>query len=55
MATIPAWKEGHRDDLYEAEKAFALNEVIGAKLHIHLVAAETARPPKFACRYTPLK
>jgi len=55
MATIPAWKEGLRDDLYEAEKAFALNEVIGEKLHIHSVATETARPPKFACRYTPLK
>ena len=55
MATIPAWKEGHRDDLYEAEKAFALNEVVGEKLHIHLVATQTARPPKFACRYTPLR
>ncbi|WP_254798162.1 hypothetical protein [Sphingobium sp. AS12] len=35
MATLPAWKEGHRDDLYEAEKAIALHEVIGEKLHIH--------------------
>ena len=55
MATIPAWKEGHREDLYEAEKAFALNEVVGEKLHIHLIATKTTRPPKFACRYTPLK
>lgn len=55
MATIPKWKEGHRDDLYEAEKAFALNALIGERLHIHLVATGTTRPPKFACRYTPLK
>ncbi|MDF0544116.1 DUF1543 domain-containing protein [Sphingobium sp. H39-3-25] len=55
MATISTWKDGHRDDLYDAEKAFALDAVIGDRLHIHLEATELMRPPKFTCRYIPLK
>jgi hypothetical protein len=55
LATIRDWKDAHRDDLYEAEHAFALDGKIGAGLHIHLTPAATARVPKFTCKYTPLK
>jgi len=55
LATIAGWKDAHRDDIYEAEKAFALEGVIDDKLHIHLTRAEGATAPSFVCRYTPLK
>ncbi len=55
MASIAGWKDAHRDDLYEAETAFALDEAVGGHRHIHLTRAKTSRPPKFKCRYTPLK
>jgi hypothetical protein len=55
MATIPNWKDGHRDDFYEAEKAFALDRMVGSKRHIHLVTTDEKRPFRFTCRYTPLK
>jgi hypothetical protein len=55
MATIPKWKDGHRDDFYEAEKAFALDAMVGERLHVHLIATGDSRPPRFTCRYTPLK
>lgn len=55
LASIADWKDAHRDDIYEAELAFALDGKIGDRLHIHLTPAKDARPPKFVCRYTPLK
>ncbi len=55
LATIADWKDAHRDDLYEAEQAFALDTIIGDRLHIHLTPSGTARAPRFTCRYTPLR
>ena len=55
MQTISGWKDGHRDELYEAEQAFALDTRITAPLHIHLTPSKTSRAPRFSCRYTPLK
>ncbi len=55
IQTIADWKEAHRDDMYEAEHAFALDTMIGDRLHIHLTPTATAQPPRFNCRYTPLK
>ncbi|WP_404337729.1 DUF1543 domain-containing protein [Sphingomonas sp. MMS12-HWE2-04] len=55
MATIQGWKDAHRDDMYEAELAFALDGRIGDRLHIHLSPAQDATAPQFTCRYTPLK
>lgn len=55
IATIADWKDAHRDDFYEAEHAFALDTMIGDRLHIHLTRANTPRPPRFTCSYTPLK
>jgi len=55
MATIAGWKDAHRDDFYEAEKAFVLDSMIGDRLHIHLTPNGTTRAPRFTCKYTPLK
>jgi hypothetical protein len=55
MATIPTWKDGHRDDFYEAEKAFAMDGMVEPKRHIHLIATGEKRPLRFTCRYAPLK
>lgn len=55
MAAIPDWRDGHRDDIYEAELAFALDSKIGDRLHIHLTPIEDSAAPRFTCRYTPLK
>lgn len=50
------WTDPHRDEMYEAEQAFALNEAAQAqRLHIHLTAAPLTGDPAFTCRYIPLK
>lgn len=55
LSTIADWKDAHRDDLYEAELAFALDTKIGDRLHIHLTAKDGSGAPHFTCSYTPLK
>jgi len=50
------WDAPHRDDFYEAEQAFALDQAAaGQRLHIHLAPSMEARPLRFACEYRPLK
>ncbi|NIJ08492.1 hypothetical protein FHS31_002109 [Sphingomonas vulcanisoli] len=55
LSAVAGWKDAHRDDLYEAERAFALDTMMDDRLHIHLTKDGNARPPRFTCRYTPLK
>ena len=55
LATIANWKDAHRDDLYDAEHAFALDTMIGDRLHVHLTPDGASRPPSLTCRDTPLK
>ncbi|MEN3748382.1 DUF1543 domain-containing protein [Sphingomonas sp. HF-S3] len=55
LATLSGWKDSHRDDIYEAEQAFALDRAVGDGLHIHLTPGAAAGQPPFTCRYTPLK
>ncbi|UAK26518.1 DUF1543 domain-containing protein [Sphingomonas nostoxanthinifaciens] len=55
LRSIAGWTDAHRDDLYEAEKAFALDTMIGDRFHIHLTPNAERRPPRFTCRYTPLR
>jgi len=55
LASISDWKDAHRDDFYEAEHVFALDDRLGDGLHIHLSPAAVPHAPKFTCRYTPLK
>ena len=50
------WDAPHRDDLYEAEQAFALNDAASAHgLHIHLIPREGAGDPPFSCNYVPIR
>ena len=55
LGMISDWKAPHKDDIYEAEKAFALDRHIGDGLHIRLSPGQHAGQPRFHCRYTPLK
>jgi hypothetical protein len=55
LRSIADWSDAHRDDLYEAETAFALDTKIGERLHIHLTPGAAGQAPRFTCRYTPLK
>lgn len=50
------WADLHRDDFYEAEQAFSLNEIVAAeRLHIHLTLSGEEHPLTFTCDYRPLK
>ncbi len=50
------WKDAHRDDMYEAEQAFALDGAVQeARLHIHLTPSALHADPTFTCRYTPIR
>lgn len=50
------WTDPHRDDLYEAEQAFALDEAASARrLYIHLRPSPLTGDPAFTCRYSPIR
>jgi hypothetical protein len=50
------WLEPHRDEIYEAEQAFALDAPAAAQqLHIHLAPKLLAGDPAFSCDYTPIR
>jgi hypothetical protein len=56
LKLVRDWIEPHRDDIYEAEKAFCLDEMTGdQRLHIHLEPAKAAREPAFTCQYIPIR
>src|ERR1700761_2296670 len=45
LRTVKAWDAAHRDDLYEAEQAFALDQAASdQRLHIHLARTGAVRP-----------
>jgi hypothetical protein len=53
---VKDWREPHRDDLYEAEQAFALaNAARAQQLYVHLEQAAETRSLSFTCDYTPIK
>lgn len=55
LTKAKGWTDLHRDDLYEAEQAFALDQVTGLeRLHIHLEPADGLEDSPFTCKYTPL-
>jgi hypothetical protein len=55
IRTVSGWTDVHRDDLYEAEHAFALDIATSPhRLHIHLTPAVATREPHFTCRYSPI-
>lgn len=50
------WSVPHRDEMYEAEQAFSLNEVgSNQRLYVHLKKAVHERQLSFTCNYTPIK
>ena len=50
------WTDAHRDEMYEAEQAFALDDAARAqRLHIHLTPSLMSGNPTFTCHYTPLR
>ena len=55
LGFVAGWKDAHRDDLYEAEHAFALDSFARDELHIHLERSSVARSLRFTCSYTPLE
>jgi len=55
LASVHGWKDAHRDDLYDADAVFNLDDLLGDRLYIHLTPDGAATTPRFTCRYTPLK
>lgn len=56
LRSAKGWDALHRDDLYEAEQAFALDAAAGdARLHLHLQPAADIRPQAFTCDYIPIR
>lgn len=50
------WRGAHRDEMYEAEQAFALDGAARAvRLYIHLTPSPLSGDPDFTCRYTPIR
>lgn len=50
------WKVLHRDEMYEAEQAFSLDDSARAqRLYIHLTPIACRKPLTFVCGYTPIK
>jgi hypothetical protein len=56
LRTVKEWDAAHRDDLYDAEQAFALDQAVGnQKLHIHLAPSSETRKLRFRCEYLPIR
>ena len=55
IRTIAEWRDVHRDDLYEAEQAFALDDLFAEqRLYVHLSRAAEVKPLVFTCAYVPI-
>lgn len=55
LASVRQWVQPHRDEMYEAEQAFALDAVAAeARLHIHLLPAPR-RELAITCEYRPIR
>lgn len=52
----PLWYAPHRDEQYEAEQVFALDDRANREsLHIHLTPDPENRPLTFTCKYFPIR
>ena len=55
IKAVRDWIEPHRDDMYEAEQAFCLNDAAGdARMYLHLTPGAPDGPIPFTCSYTPI-
>jgi hypothetical protein len=56
LQRISHWKLPHRDEMYEADKIFALDKLsTTTRLHLHFEPTGAARPLVFTCKYLPLR
>jgi len=56
LRSVTGWREPHRDEMYEAEQAFAIGaEGAMLPLHIHLTPSALAKELAFTCDYTPIR
>ncbi len=56
LASVRGWRETHRDDMFEAEQAFAIGTA-GSEpaLHIHLTPSALVKELEFTCDYMPIR
>ena len=55
MEAVKGWGELHRDDMYEAEHAFCLDEPANSqRLYIHLTPGGPVQPLAFTSKYVPI-
>jgi hypothetical protein len=53
---VKSWSVPHRDEMYEAEQAFSLNDCAKKhRLYLHLTRNAQASQLTFVCGYTPIK
>jgi len=56
LKSVTGWREPHRDEMYEAEQAFAIGDGGAMQhLHIHLTPSSVAKELSFSCDYTPIR
>lgn len=56
LESVRGWDAPHKDDLYQADQAFALDTALAdRRLHIHLTRSAEMRPLRFSCEYRPLR
>ncbi|MDO9369467.1 MAG: DUF1543 domain-containing protein [Sphingopyxis sp.] len=56
LQSVADWREPHRDEMYEAEQAFAIGEAcVQQHLHIHLTPGPVSKNLAFTCDYTPIR
>jgi hypothetical protein len=49
------WDAPHRDEMYEAEQAFSLNESgLEQRLHVHLLRSAETKDLQFTCDFKPI-
>jgi hypothetical protein len=55
IETVKHWSAPHRDEMYEAEQAFSLNESgREQRLYVHLTPSRETKSLIFTCDYTPI-
>ena len=56
LKSAQGWDALHRDDMYEADQAFALDRAaVDQRLYIHLIPSALVRELTFSCDYTPIR
>lgn len=55
LKTVRHWDAFHKDDMYEAEQAFCINDSAAEQmLYIHLEKIDDESPAPFVCAYKPI-